>query len=73
MLIARPNRGQVDLNDGGWGTIDDHLWLGSELFPGNEMLRWFAGGGADVRRESSGNEVTIKCRRQGRAQRVKRQ
>jgi heparan-sulfate lyase len=47
MLIARPNRGQVDLNDGGWGTVDDHLRLGAELFPKDEMLRWFATSGAE--------------------------
>ena len=47
MLLARPNRGQIDLNDGGWGAVDDHLRLGSELFPDNDMLRWFATSGAE--------------------------
>ncbi len=46
--IARPvHRGQVDLNDGGWGPVDDHLRTGAELFPDDEVLRWFATSGRE--------------------------
>ncbi len=40
ILTSRPNRGQIDLNDGGWGMIDDHMRRAHELFPHRDDFRW---------------------------------
>lgn len=42
MLLARSNRGQIDLNDGGWGKSADHMQRALKLFPDREDIEWFA-------------------------------
>lgn len=49
MLLARPDRGQIDLNDGGWGKIDDHLRRALRMFPERADFEWFATDGTSGR------------------------
>ena len=55
MLLARSDRGQIDLNDGGWGKIADHMQRALELFPERDDFQWFAtdGKSGNPPRESS--------------------
>lgn len=46
MLLARSDRGQIDLNDGGWGKIADHMQQALALFPERRDFEWFASEGA---------------------------
>ena len=40
--LSRPNQGQIDLNDGGWGMIDDHMQRAYALFPNRKDFLWMA-------------------------------
>ena len=42
MLLARSDRGQIDLNDGGWGKIADHMQRALKIFPERRDFEWFA-------------------------------
>jgi len=42
MAILRPDMGNLSLNDGGWGHIDDHVRKYTHLFPNDEELVYFA-------------------------------
>ncbi len=42
MLLARSDRGQIDLNDGGWGKITDHTQRALRIFPNRQDIEWFA-------------------------------
>ena len=44
---SRPDQGQIDLNDGGWGMVDDHYSRITEhLFPEDPVFQWMATKGA---------------------------
>ncbi len=45
MLLSRSDRGQIDLNDGGWGKIADHMQQAVKLFPDRRDFEWFASEG----------------------------
>lgn len=47
MLLTGPNQGQMDLNDGGWSTIEDRYQSLLEWFPGRDDFRWMATKGAE--------------------------
>ncbi len=42
LAVSRPDFGMIDVNDGGWGRIDDHIRDSTTFFPDNEPIRWFA-------------------------------
>lgn len=46
IALSRPDQGQIDLNDGGWGLVDDHYRVVcNEFFPADEVFRWMASRG----------------------------
>ena len=40
--ISRPDQGQIDMNDGGWGHVNDHFTRVIDLFPHRSDFRWMA-------------------------------
>ena len=42
IALSRPDQGQIDMNDGGWGMIDDHMRRAHELLPHREDFLWMA-------------------------------
>ena len=46
MLLTRPNQGQIDLNDGGWSTIEDRYQSLLKWFPDRPDFQWMASKGA---------------------------
>lgn len=46
MLLTGPNQGQMDLNDGGWSTIEDRYQTLLKWFPDREEFQWMASKGA---------------------------
>lgn len=42
MAISRPDQGQIDMNDGGWGMIDDHMRTAHRMFPERDDFLWMA-------------------------------
>lgn len=42
MALSRPDQGQIDTNDGGWGLIDDHMTRAHKLFPQRQDFLWMA-------------------------------
>ncbi|MCB1227776.1 MAG: heparinase II/III family protein, partial [Verrucomicrobiales bacterium] len=47
MLLTAPNQAQVDLNDGGWSTIEDRFQSLLKWFPDRTDFRWMATKGAE--------------------------
>ncbi|MCB1275811.1 heparinase II/III family protein [Prosthecobacter sp.] len=47
MLLTAPNQAQVDLNDGGWSTIEDRYQSLLKWFPDRTDFRWMATKGAE--------------------------
>ena len=44
--LSRPDQGQIDMNDGGWGMVDDHFSIAVEkFFPGHPTFTWMATNG----------------------------
>ena len=71
MLLSRSDRGQINLNDGGWGKITDHMQRAFRLFPDREDMEWFATEGKSGKppNESSvyfPNAGISRCERVGR-------
>ncbi|MEZ6039977.1 MAG: heparinase II/III family protein [Planctomycetaceae bacterium] len=46
MLLTGPNQGQMDLNDGGWSTIEDRYQSLLTWFPDRKDFQWMATKGA---------------------------
>lgn len=46
MLLTAPNQAQVDLNDGGWSTIEDRYQSLLKWFPDRKEFQWIATKGA---------------------------
>ncbi|MAS93914.1 MAG: hypothetical protein CMO55_12035 [Verrucomicrobiales bacterium] len=46
MLLTAPSQAQVDLNDGGWSTIEDRYQSLFEWFPDRTDFQWMASRGA---------------------------
>lgn len=46
MLLTAPNQAQVDLNDGGWSTIEDRYQSLQKWFPDRRDFQWMATKGA---------------------------
>lgn len=42
IALSRPDQGQIDMNDGGWGMIDDHMRRATRHFPEREDFLWMA-------------------------------
>lgn len=42
IALSRPDQGQIDMNDGGWGMIDDHMQRAHKLFPHRDDFLWMA-------------------------------
>lgn len=42
IALSRPDQGQIDMNDGGWGMIDDHMRRAHKLYPHREDFLWMA-------------------------------
>ena len=42
IALSRPDQGQIDMNDGGWGMIDDHMQRAHKLFPDRQDFLWMA-------------------------------
>lgn len=42
IALSRPDQGQIDMNDGGWGMIDDHMRRAYKLFPQRDDFLWMA-------------------------------
>lgn len=41
--ISRPDQGQIDMNDGGWGMTDNHYAVAVEkFFPDHPLFQWMA-------------------------------
>lgn len=41
--LSRPDQGQIDMNDGGWGMVEDHFSIAVEkFFPGHPTFTWMA-------------------------------
>ncbi len=47
MLLTAPSQAQVDLNDGGWSTIEDRYQSLLKWFPGRSDFKWMATRGAE--------------------------
>lgn len=47
MLLTAPNQAQVDLNDGGWSTIEDRYQSLQKWFPDRRDFQWMASKGAE--------------------------
>lgn len=46
--LSRPDQGQIDLNDGGWGLVDDHYQrVLTNIFPERADFRWMASRGTN--------------------------
>ena len=44
--ISRPDQGQIDMNDGGWGMVDSHFGVVvDEFLPDNKVFEWMASKG----------------------------
>lgn len=46
IALSRPDQGQIDMNDGGWGMIDDHMRRAHKLYPDRDDFLWMATRGA---------------------------
>lgn len=46
MGILRPDFGNISLNDGGWGPVDDKVRESLDLFPKDPEIAWFASRGS---------------------------
>lgn len=42
VALSRPDQGQIDMNDGGWGMIDDLMQQSLKLFPERQDYLWMA-------------------------------
>ncbi|MEM6468377.1 MAG: heparinase II/III family protein [Planctomycetota bacterium] len=47
MMLSTPSQSNIDLNDGGWGSIDDWFRRALKSFPDREEFRWMATKGLD--------------------------
>jgi len=46
MALTRPDQGNIDLNDGGWGLFDDRYRMAHDLFPHRQDFLWIGSKGA---------------------------
>ena len=45
--LSRPDQGQIDMNDGGWGMIDDHMRRAHKLLPHRDDFLWMGSKGKE--------------------------